>query len=108
MGERTLFLKILGKNSPIVRIIDFLTDNEAFDYSKTEIAKGAGISRTTLHKVWKVLEELGIVVETRKVGRAKMYKLNKKNPIVQKFIELDNTISEYYAKKFTEMTVKVK
>ena len=42
MGERTLFLKILGKDNPIVRIIDFLIDNEAFNYSKTEIAKGVG------------------------------------------------------------------
>jgi DNA-binding transcriptional ArsR family regulator len=106
MEDETLFLKVLGMDNPVIRIIDFLIDNEAFDYSKTEIAKGAGISRTTLHKVWKILEDLGIVVETRKVGRAKMYKLNKKNPIVQKFIELDNAISEYYARKFTEVTVK--
>ena len=106
MEDETLFLKILGRDNPIIRIIDFLIDNEAFDYSKTEIAKGARISRTTLHKVWKILEDLGIVVETRKVGRAKMYKLNKNNPIVQKFIELDNAISEYYARRFTEITVK--
>ncbi|MCD6513837.1 MAG: winged helix-turn-helix transcriptional regulator [Candidatus Odinarchaeota archaeon] len=94
-------------DSPIIRIIDFLIDNEAFDYSKTEIAKGVGISRTTLHKVWKVLEDLGIVVETRKVGRAKMYKLNKKNPIVQKFIELDNAIDNViHEKKLKEVFEK--
>lgn len=97
MEDETLFLKVLGRENPIIRIIDFLIDNSAFDYSKTEIAKGSGISRTTLHKVWKILEELEIVVETRKVGRAKMYKLNKGNPI------LDNVISEYYAKKFAEI-----
>ena len=106
MEEETLFLKFLGRDNPVIRVIDFLIDNEAFDYSKTEIAKRAGISRTTLLKIWKTLEDLGIVVETRRVGRAKMYKLNKSNPIVQKFIELDNAISEYYAKKFTEITVK--
>lgn len=98
-----MFLKFLGRNNPMVRVIDFLIDNEAFDYSKTEIARGTGISRTTLIKIWRVLEDLGIVVETRRVGRAKMYKLNKKNPIVQKFIELDNAISEYYAKKAVEV-----
>ncbi len=102
MGEETLFLRFLGKDNPVIRVIDFLLDNEAFDYSKTEIARGAGISRTTLLKIWKMLEDLGIVEETRRVGRAKMYRLNKRNPIVRKFIELDNAISEYYAKKFTE------
>lgn len=35
-----------------------------------------------------------------------MYKLNKKNPIVQKLIELDNVISEYYAKKLAEIPAK--
>ena len=104
--DETLLLKFLGRDNPIIRVIDFLIDNEVFDYSKTEISKGAGISRTTLLKIWKTLEELGIVVETRKVGRAKMYKLNKKNPIVQKFIELDNAISEYYARKFAEIPAK--
>lgn len=98
-----MFLKFLGRDNPIIRVIDFLIDNQAFDYSKTEISKEIGISRTTLLKIWKTLEDLGIVVETRRVGRAKMYKLNKKNPIVQKLIELDNVISEYYAKKFAEI-----
>ncbi|MBC7115404.1 MAG: hypothetical protein H5T47_07265 [Archaeoglobi archaeon] len=45
-------------------------------------------------------------METRRVGRAKMYRLNRKNPIVQKFIELDNAISEYYAKRFAEIAAK--
>ena len=35
-----------------------------------------------------------------------MYKLNKRNPIVQKFIELDNAISEYYAKRVTETVMR--
>jgi len=104
--EETLFLKFFGRNDPVIRVIDFLIDNEAFDYSKTEISREMGISRTTLLKIWKTLEDLGIVVETRRVGRAKMYRLNKKNPIVQKFIELDNAISEYYAKKFAEIAAK--
>ena len=101
-----MLLKFLGKANPIIRVIDFLIDNEAFDYSKTEISREVGISRTTLLKVWKTLEDLEIVVETRRVGKAKMYKLNKKNPIVQKLIELDNVISEYYAKKLAEITAK--
>jgi len=91
---------------PIIKVVAFLIRNRDYDYSKTDIAKGAGVSKTTLFKIWNTLEKLGLVVETRKVGRARMYKLNEDNPIVQKFIELDNAISEYYAKKFTEITVK--
>lgn len=96
-SEETLFLKALGIKSPVLRILDFLMDNKAYDYSKTDIAKGAGISRTTLSSAWENLEKTGLVRETREVGRAKMYKLNLKNPVVKKFIELDNAICDLYA-----------
>jgi len=97
--EETLFLRALGIKSPALRILDFLMDNKAYDYSKTDIAKGAGISRTTLSGTWENLEKNGLVSETRVVGRAKMYKLNLKSPVVQKFIELDNAICELYASR---------
>ena len=73
--EETLFLRTLGIKSPLLRILDFLMDNKAYDYSKTDIAKGAGISRTTLSSIWENLEKNGLVSETRVIGRAKMFKL---------------------------------
>jgi hypothetical protein len=96
-NEETLFLKAFGIKSPVLRILDFLMDNKAYDYSKTDIAKGARISRTTLSSAWENLEKPGLVIETRGVGRAKMYKLNLKHPVVKKFIELDNAICDFYA-----------
>jgi len=95
--DETLFLKAFGIKSPVLRILDFLMDNKAYDYSKTDIAKGAGISRTTLSSAWENLERNGLVKETRQVGRAKMYKLNLDSPVVRKFIELDNAICDHYA-----------
>lgn len=96
-SDETLFLKAFGIKSPVLRILDFLMDNKAYDYSKTDIAKGAGISRTTLSSAWENLEKNGLVKETREVGRAKMYKLNLNSPVVRKFIELDNAICDLYA-----------
>lgn len=92
----------MGIKSPALRILDFLVDNKAYDYSKTDIAKGAGISRTTLSAAWGKLEKPGLVIETREVGRAKMYRLNLKHPIVKKFIELDDTICDFYASQLEE------
>ncbi len=96
-SDETLFLKALGIKSPVLRILDFLMDNKAYDYSKTDIARGAGISRTTLSSAWENLEKNGLVKETREVGRAKMYRLNLDSPVVRKFIELDNAICDLYA-----------
>ena len=98
LGE-SLFIRELGIKSPMLKVLDFLMDNEAFDYSKTEIAEGTDLSRATLFKVWSKLEALDLITATREVGRAKMYKLNKGNPIVKKLMELDDAISEYFAQK---------
>ena len=95
----SLFVRELGIKSPMLKVLDFLMDNEVFDYSKTDIAEGAGLSRATLFKVWPKIEALDLITATRAVGQAKMYKLNKQNPIVRKLMELDDTISEYFAQK---------
>lgn len=97
--EESLFIRELGIKSPVLKVLDFLMDNEVFDYSKTNIAEGAGLSRTTLFKAWPKLEALGLITGTRTVGQAKMYRLNKQNPIVKKLLELDDAISEYFAQK---------
>jgi len=76
LGE-SLFLHAFGKKSPVLKILDFLMDNVGSDYSKTEIAEGTDLSRGTLFNVWPKLAALELVVQTREVGRARMYKLNK-------------------------------
>ena len=45
---------------------------------------------------------MGIVIQTRQVGRAKLYKLNIKNPVVQELIRLDNMITKH----FTDVILK--
>jgi len=95
--EDSLFIRELGIKSPLLKILDFLMDNESFDYSKTDIAEGSGISRATLFKAWPKLEGLELISATRTVCQAKMYRLNKQSPIVKKLMELDDAISEYFA-----------
>ena len=98
MGE-SLFVMELGMKSPLLRVLDFLMDNESFDYTKTDIAKGAELSRSTLFKTWPKLEALDLITNNRTIGGSKMYKLNKKNRIVKKIMELDDAISEHFAEK---------
>ncbi len=97
--DESLFVRELGIKSLMLKVLDFLMDNEAFDYSKTDIAEGATMSRATLFKVWPRLEALDLITATRTVGQAKMYRLNKKSPLVKKLMELDDVISEFFAMK---------
>lgn len=82
--DKTIFISIFG-DSPILRVLDFLIVNEDFDYNKTEIAKKSGVGYSTVKLFWKQLEKNGIVINTRKIGKAKLYKLNYNNPAVKKF-----------------------
>jgi len=80
----TIFLETFG-DSPINKILDFLIVNEDFDYSMTDIATQSGVGYSTLKLFWNRLEKNKIVIQTRVVGRAKMYRVYLENPVVKKF-----------------------
>jgi len=79
----SILTKLFG-DTPIIRLFDFLTTYDDFDYSLSEIAQLSGIHYNTLRKLWPRLEASGIVKKTRKVGKATLYQLNKENLIAQK------------------------
>jgi len=91
MEEKSLLLNLTG-DLPLFKIVDFLLDNKGMDFSKTDIAKGAEISRASLFNYWAELERHGIVKTTRSFGKTKLYTLNNKNPVTQKIIELEKTL----------------
>ena len=91
MEEKSLLLNLTG-DMPLFKIVDFLLDNKGMDFSKTDIAKGAEISRASLFNYWSELEKHGIVKTTRSFGKTKLYTLNNKNPVTQKIIELEKTL----------------
>ena len=89
-------VEFLG-DTPFIRVVDFLLENSIFDYTKTELAKNAGISRASLYAAWPILEKYALVKASRHIGNTTLYKLNKNNPVVQKLIELDLKLSREYA-----------
>lgn len=83
----TLFRQALGDN-PKIRVLEFLIEGRELDYSISDIAEGAEIGRTTLFRIFDDLTKSGIVIPTRQIGNAKLFKLNRNNPFVKKMIEL--------------------
>ncbi len=103
MKEITIFREALG-DSPVIRVLDFLIEGRGLDYSLTDIAENANIGWMTLHRIWNNLLRLNIVVPTREIGRAKLFKLNEENPAVEKLIKLYDTLlhletEKYFTKK---------
>lgn len=87
----TLFRKALGDTSKI-RVLEFLIEGRELDYSITDIAEGAEIGRTTLFRIWDDLIKTKILVPTRQIGNAKLYKLNIDNAFVKKLVEIFDEI----------------
>ena len=100
------FLEFLGKN-PNTRLLEFLITGREFDYSLTDMAENAGIGWSTLHRILPRLEKQQIVVKTREIGRAKLYKLNRKNIEVKKLVEIYDGIVKKQLEQIEEkQTIK--
>lgn len=103
MEEKSFFVEYFG-DLPRIRIIDFLIDNLVYDYSLVEIAKGAGVAYTTLIDIFPDLIKKEIVKETRKVGKSRMYQLNRENPAIKVMLAVDMKISELGINKMVKIT----
>lgn len=92
--------------SPLLRITDFLMDNYLYDYSKKQVAEGAGISRPVLFKHWKTLEKYKIVLPTRKFGKTTLYRLNNKNELIKSIKGFELALIKESSKKIEEETMQ--
>lgn len=91
-------LKTLG-DSPKLRIIDFFLDNPLFDFTKKEVIEALGMSKQTFYKYFGDVEKYGIVEVSRKIGRASLYKINLKHPLVRVLREYETQLSLEIAEK---------
>lgn len=104
--ESTIFREIFG-DTPKVRVLEYLLEGRELDHSIGDIAEGAGINRVTLFRLWPEIEKSKLVVHTRNIGNAKLFKLNIKNPYVKNIIELfDKLINEEFKEGKVEKELK--
>lgn len=101
------FLEFLGDN-PNTRLLEVLITGREFDYSLTDLAKNAGIGWSTLHRVFPRFETQQIMVQTREIGRAKLFKLNQQNEEVQKLVEIyDNLLVKQLELQKSTVAIKI-
>ena len=92
------FLRVEGSTVKN-KIWSFLIVHSEYDYSMKDIARYSKAGYTTLKEIWRGFKEKKIVVQTRVVGKAKMYRLNLKNLVVNKFIDYYWAVVDSVAKK---------
>ena len=107
MQQTTIFRETLG-DAPVIRVLDFLIEGRGIDYSLSDIAENSDIGWTTLHRIWDKMLKSGLVVPTREIGRAKLFKLNEENPAVKELIKFYDTLLYQHTKKHLSKKITVK
>lgn len=87
-GDDAIFTELFGK-TPKVKILASLVNDDQRDLSIQEIAEMAGLHRTTTSDHLDDLEQLNVVVQTRKIGRNQMYQINQESPISKDLKQLE-------------------
>lgn len=88
-------MKRIWKESPTLRAITFLLNGREYDYSMTDIAEGAEMARITAYAIIDKLLKGRLVMQTRKQGISKLYKINMKAEEIKKFFEIYKKILNY-------------
>jgi DNA-binding transcriptional ArsR family regulator len=101
----SVIIRTLG-DSPKLRIVDFFLDNPLFDFTKKEVIEALGMGKQTFYKYFPELEEYEVVDVSRRIGRAKLYRLNQKHPLVSMLRDYEKKVSLQTAEKEAEKTRK--
>ena len=93
--EQSMLVMFLGKY-PEIRIIDFFLNSPFNFFTTKEIIEEVGMSYTTFYKIWKKFIDFGVVKITKKIGKIKLYQLDRENPIVVKILEMERLLIDSY------------
>ena len=87
------FEGIMGNNVEL-RMIEFLLPFHGVEFNITDLAKEAGVSRTTADRVVKKFVDWNFMKISRTRAQINYYSVNERSPLYRAFIRLDNTILE--------------
>jgi len=93
LGEETVLNELFGDHPKTRMMVVFLSEKRT-DINISELARLAGIDRSTVYAHLDDLLELGVVEKTREVGGSKMYRINRENEAAEKIAELEWALVE--------------
>jgi len=84
--EESVTEEVLGKQ--MIKLLNFLAEliGSDYQYSKTELAAGAGIAYPSLFRLWPLVERFELLIPTRSFGRIQLYKVNSDSPVLRKYL----------------------
>jgi DNA-binding transcriptional ArsR family regulator len=88
MAEDTVLTDVLGNHAKVKMLVALLGESDQ-DLNATELARLAGIDRSTFYEHIDDLLAYGIVEETRQVANSQMYKLNRNSDAAEDLARLE-------------------
>jgi DNA-binding transcriptional ArsR family regulator len=92
--EDTVLTDVLGPHAKVKILTALLSENDR-DLNATEIARLAGIDRSTFYEHLDDLLDYEMIVETRRVGNSQMYAINRENPAAEALAQMEWDLLEY-------------
>ena len=105
--EESIFVRVLG-DTPKIRILNYLIKCRGLDYSMSDIARNSKVGWATLSRLWSEFVKFRIVVPTREIGKAKLFKLNEENLAVGELIEVYKKLLQQETEDYFLKKIKVK
>jgi HTH domain. len=87
------FEGILGNNSEL-RTLEFLLPQRGVEYNISELAEEVDVTRQTMARVVKNLEQWGIMLPAKTERNIVFYSVNNASPLVRCLVQLNNSIIE--------------
>jgi len=93
MATQVSFLKVMG-DSPINKVLDFLIENDRESWSMNEISENANVGYSTLKLVLPKMAKNDLIIVKKKIGKIKLYTINKSSSIVKMIYELYKEVNK--------------
>lgn len=94
-----MLTELFGENCIRAKVFDLLLSHPYTEYTKSDIAECAGISRTTLGKFIDKLVEYEIIKPTRQIGNGQLYQINMDSTITQALNSFQNQLADIELEK---------
>jgi len=104
-AKRNIYLHRSVWKHPIYKGARLFSDLQGFRLSDDRNSRKFGDSLVYFASNFSKLLKLEIVKETKGIGRAKLYMLNKENQIVKDLIEIDNRIMKHFSEIDTKKEI---
>ncbi len=95
------FCEVFGQ-TPRLKVLEFFLEGRELDFGIAQVAEDVEQSRATTYAVCDELIKQNVILPTRRIANAQLYKLNTSKPEVQILLKAFRMVLHMIAKEYEE------